>query len=67
MVLYSARSLLLRVLISCLVAATACCCTDSYAAESVPRLSLHSRVRTEMEVLEDYLIGIDESNYGMVI
>ena len=27
---------------------------------------VHSRVLTEMEVLEDYLIGIDENNYGRV-
>ena len=27
---------------------------------------VHSRVRTEMEVLEDYLIGFDENNQGRV-
>ena len=60
-----ARSLLLRILISCLVAASA-------AAQTPMQLKVfrgtlvHSRVRTEMEVLEDYLIGINESNYGTV-
>ena len=62
---YSARSLLLRVLIGCLVAAVA-------AAQTPIQLKVfrgtlvHSRVRTEMEILEDYLIGIDENNYGTV-
>ena len=60
-----ARSLLLRILIGCLVAASA-------AAQTPMQLKVfrgtlvHSRVRTEMEVLEDYLIGINESNYGTV-
>ena len=60
-----ARSLLLRILISCLVAASA-------AAQTPMQLKVfrgtlvHSRVRTEMGVLEDYLIGINESNYGTV-
>ena len=60
-----ARSLLLRILIGCLVAAIA-------AAQTPMQLKVfrgtlvHSRVRTEMEVLEDYLIGINESNYGTV-
>ena len=27
---------------------------------------VHSRVRTEMEVLQDYLIGFDEDNLGNV-
>ena len=61
----SARSLLLRVLIGCLVAAIV-------AAQTPMQLKVfrgtlvHSRVRTDMEVLEDYLIGIDENNYGTV-
>ena len=59
------RSLPLRVLIGCLVAASA-------AAQTPMQLKVfrgtlvHSRVRTEMEVLEDHLLGINESNYGTV-
>ena len=65
MELYGARLLLLRVLIGCLVAAVA-------AAQTPMQLKVfrgtlvHSKIRTEMEVLEDYLIGIDENNYGTV-
>ena len=66
MELHSARRLLLlRVLIGCLVAVVA-------AAQTPTQLKVfrgtvvHSRVPTEMEVLEDYLIGFDESNYGTV-
>ena len=65
MELYGARLLLLRVLIGCLVAAVA-------AAQTPVQLKVfqgtlvHSKVRTEIEVLEDYLIGIDENNYGTV-
>ena len=59
------NSLLLRVLVGCLIAAVA-------AAQTPMQLKVfrgtlvHSRIRTEMEVLENYLIGIDESNYGTV-
>ena len=62
---YSARSLLLRVFVGCFVAAVT-------AAQTPMQLKVfrgtlvHSRVRTEMEVLEDYLIGIDDNNYGTV-
>ena len=62
---HSARLLHLRVLIGCLVAVVA-------AAQTPTQLKVfrgtvvHSRVPTEMEVLEDYLIGFDESNYGTV-
>ena len=65
MELHSARLLLFRVLIGCLVAVVA-------AAQTPTQLKVfrgtvvHSRVPTEMEVLEDYLIGFDESNYGTV-
>ena len=65
MELYSARLLLLRVLIGCLVAATAAAQTPMQLKVFQGTL-VHSRVCTEMEVLEDYLIGIDESNYGTV-
>ena len=65
MELYSARSLLLRVLIGCLVAAVTAVQTPTQLKVFRGTL-VHSRVRTEMEVLEDYLIGIDESNYGTV-
>ena len=59
------NSLLLQVLVGCLIPAVA-------AAQTPMQLKVfrgtlvHSRVRTEMEVLEDYLLGIDESNYGTV-
>ena len=62
---YIARPLFLRVLIGCLVAAIV-------AAQNPIQLKVfrgtlvHSRVRTEMEMLEDYLIGIDEAHYGTV-
>ena len=62
---HSARLLHLRVLIGCLVAVVA-------AAQTPTQLKVfrgtvvHSRVPAEMEVLEDYLIGFDESNYGTV-
>ena len=65
MELCNVRSLPFRVLICCLVAAVA-------AAQTPMQLKVfrgtlvHSRVRTEMEFLEDYLIGIDENNYGTV-
>ena len=65
MELYSARSLLLRVLIGCLVAATAAAQTPMQLKVFQGTL-VHSRVRTEMEVLEDYLVGMDESNNGTV-
>ena len=64
MEIYIARPLLLRILIGCLVAAI--------AAAQPPQLKVfrgtlvHSRVRTEIEMLEDYLIGFNESNYGTV-
>ena len=65
MELINVCSLPLRVLICCLVASIV-------AAQTPMQLKVfrgtlvHSRVRTEMEVLEDYLIGIDENNYGTV-
>ena len=65
MELHSARLLFLRVLIGCLVAVAA-------AAQTPTQLKVfrgtvvHSRIPTEMEVLEDYLIGFNESNYGTV-
>ena len=65
MELHSARLLLYRVLIGCLVAVVA-------AAQTPTQLKVfrgtvvHSRIPTEMEVLEDYLIGFNESNYGTV-
>ena len=65
MQLKCARSLPFQVLIGCLVAAVV-------AAQTAMQLKVfrgtlvHSRVRTEMEVLENYLIGINESNYGTV-
>ena len=65
MQLKCARSLPFQVLIGCLVAAVV-------AAQTAMQLKVfrgtlvHSRVRTEMEVLENYLIGIDENNYGTV-
>ena len=65
MELHSARLLLFRVLIGCLVAVVA-------AAQTPTQLKVfrgtvvHSRIPTEMEVLEDYLIGFNESNYGTV-
>ena len=65
MELYSARSLLLRVFIGCLVAAVATGQT-SMQLKVFRGTLVHSRVRTEMEVLEDYLIGVDENNYGRV-
>ena len=58
----SARSLLL---FGCLVAAIAV--SPAHTQLKVFRGTLvHSRIRTEMEVLEDYLIGIDRDNYGTV-
>ena len=60
-----AHLLPLWVLIGCLVAAVA-------AAQTPMQLKVfrgtlvHSRVRTEMEVLENHLLGINESNYGAV-
>ena len=65
MELYSARSLPLRVLIGCFVAAVAAVQTPVQLKVFRGTL-VHSRVRTEMQVLEDYLIGIDENNYGTV-
>ena len=65
MELHSARLLFFRVLIGCLVAVVA-------AAQTPTQLKVfrgtvvHSRVSNEMEVLEDYLIGFNESNYGTV-
>ena len=65
MELHSARLLLFRVLIGCLVAVVA-------AAQTPTQLKVfrgtvvHSRIPTEIEVLEDYLIGFNESNYGTV-
>ena len=55
----------LLILIGCLVAAVAASQTPTQLKVFRGTL-VHSRVRTEMEVLEDYLIGIDESNYGTV-
>ena len=50
-----------------------CCLVVTVAAAQTPTqlkvfrgTLVHSRVRTEMEVLQDYLIGINESNYGTV-
>ena len=58
----SARSLLL---FGCLVAAVAV--SPAHTQLKVFRGTLvHSRIRTEIEVLEDYLIGIDRDNYGTV-
>ena len=54
-------SLPFRILIYCLVVTVAAAQVKVFRGTLV-----HSRVRTEMEVLEDYLIGIDESNYGTV-
>ena len=65
MELSSARSLSLRVLIGCLVAAVAAVQTPMQLKVFRGTL-VHSRVRTEMQVLEDYLIGIDKNNYGTV-
>ena len=59
----SVRSVV-SLLAACLVVATAAAQT---AQLKVFRGTLvHSRVRTEMEVLEDYLIGFNESNLGRV-
>ena len=59
-----AHSLPLWVLIGCLVAVAA---AQTPMQLKVFRGTLvHSRVRTEMEVLENYLLGINESNYGAV-
>jgi len=65
MELYGARLLLLWVLISGLVAAVAAVRTPMQLKVFRGTL-VHSKVRTEMEVLEDYLIGIDENNLGTV-
>ena len=66
MELYSARSLFLRVLIGCFVAAVTAIQLPPMQLKVFRGTLVHSRVRTEMEVLEDYLLGIDESNYGTV-
>ena len=59
----SVRSLV-SLLSACLVVTTAAAQTTQL---KVFRGTLvHSRVRTEMEVLQDYLIGIDENNLGRV-
>ena len=64
---YSARSLRLWVLIACLAAAVATSAAQAPTKLKVFRGTLvNYRVRTEMEVLEDYLIGIDENNLGTV-
>ena len=65
MEIYIARPLLLRVLIGCLVAAIVAAQTPTQLKVFRGTL-VHSRVRTEMEMLEDYLIGINEGNYGTV-
>ena len=55
---------LVSLLAACLVVATAAAQTTQL---KVFRGTLvHSRVRTEMEVLQDYLIGFNESNLGSV-
>lgn len=67
MELCGARSLLLRVLIGCLAAAIAAAQTYAPAQLKVFRGTLvHSRVPARMEVLENYLLGMDESNNGRV-
>ena len=71
MELCGAHSLLLRVLIGCLAAAIAAAQTPSitYAPTQLKVFRgtlVHSKVPTEMEVLEDYLLGMDESNNGRV-
>jgi len=59
----SVRSLV-SLLAACLVVTTVAAQT---AQLKVFRGTLvHSRVRTDMEVLEDYLIGFNESNLGSV-
>ena len=65
MELCNARLLLLRVLIGCLAVAVAAAQTPTQLKVFRGTL-VHSRVRTEMEVLEDYLLGMDVSNYGRV-
>ena len=60
-----AHSLPLWVLIGCLVVAIAAAQT-SMQLKVFRGTLVHSRVRTEMAVLEDYLLGINESNYGAV-
>ena len=62
---HSARLLLLRVLTGCLVAVAAATQTPTQL-KVLRGTVVHSRVLNEMEVLEDYLIGFDESNYGTV-
>ena len=55
-----------------IVSLLAACLLVTTAAAQTIRLKVfrgtlvHSRVRTEIEVLEDYLIGFDENNFGRV-
>ena len=60
------KSLLLRVLVGCLVVLTVAATHTPMQLKVFRGTLVHSRVRTEMEVLEDYLIGIDRNNYGTV-
>jgi len=59
----SVRSLVFLLSASLVVTTTAAQTTQLKVFRGV---LVHSRVRTEMEVLQDYLIGIDENNLGRV-
>ena len=59
----SVRSLLLLLTACLTVVATAAQTTQLKVFRGT---LVHSRLRTEMEVLEDYLIGFNESNLGRV-
>ena len=66
------RNMRSRNVCSFLILLSACLILITTAQRASARLKVfrgtlvHSRVRTEMEVLEDYLIGFDENNQGRV-